>query len=138
MHIEPGNKISNEWICPATGNLVVFGWLDSSEALNNKAIPSCYCVIEANINMGWEIISAQPVIPAKSITYVGFNLPVKKDLIIRARTGFTCGAKSSQYSNDQDGNDTLSNSVPNGFRCLIYSNDNYKVDEDSIESEDQT
>lgn len=138
MHIEVGNKISNTWTCPATGNLVVYGWLDSSSILNNKAIPSAYCVLEAFItgngiqsNKRWEIISAQPVIPAKSITYVGFNVPVHKGLMIRARTGFIVGAKSSQFSNEQDGNDTLSNSVENGFKCMIFSNASYNQETDS-------
>lgn len=156
MHIEPGNKISNVWTCPATGNLVIYGWLDSNDALNNRAIPSAYCVIEAKINSTlvddqqpaiaistdsggdsssvvekWEIISAQPVIPAKNITYVGFNLPVRKGLVIRARTGFTVGAKSSQFANDQDGYDTLSNNVPNGFRCMIFSNISYDESKDN-------
>jgi len=153
MHIEPGNKISNVWTCPATGNLVVYGWLDSNDALNNRAIPSAYCVIEAKINSTsaddqqpaistdsggsppvvekWEVISAQPVIPAKNITYVGFNLPVRKGLEIRARTGFTVGAKSSQFANDQDGYDTLSNNVPNGFRCMIFSNIRYDESKDN-------
>lgn len=128
MHIDDGNKISNEWICPACGNLVVYGWLDTSSALNNKAIPSCYCLIEAKINSAWEIIGVQPVIPAKSITYVGFNLPVRKGLIIRARTGFTVGAKSANFSNDQDGNGTISNNVANGFKCMVFSNIEYKAE----------
>ena len=127
MHIEVGNKISNRWTVPATGNLVIYGWLDSSSALNNKAIPSSYCVIEGRINSpddsdNWEIIAVQSVVPAKSITYVGFNLPVRKGLVIRARTGFDVGAKSSQYPNEQDGNDTLSNDVANGFKCMVFSN----------------
>ena len=46
MQIEPGNKISNTWSCPSTGMLVAYGWLDSSSALNNKAIPSAFCVLE--------------------------------------------------------------------------------------------
>ena len=135
MSIASGNKISNTWTVPATGNLVIYGWLDSSAALNNKAIPSCFCVIEANINKpdegdNWEIISAQPVIPAKNITYVGFNLPVRKGLVIRARTGFPVGVKSAQHPNEQDGNDTLSNDVPNGFKCQVFSNINVKESED--------
>ena len=121
MQILDGNKISNEWTVPEDGNLVIYGWLDSSSALDNKAIPTSYCVIEAKINNEWEIIGAQGVIPAKSITYVGFNLLVHKNLVIRARTGFTVGVKSSQYSNAQDGNDTLSNSTANGFKCMVYS-----------------
>lgn len=136
MRIEPGNKISNTWTCPATGNLVVYGWLDSSDALNNKSIPTSYCAIEANINgtessSNWEVIGVQPVIPAKNITYVGFNLPVKKDLVIRARTGFLVGAKSGQFSNDNDGYDTLSNNVPNGFRCMIFSSDGYNPEQEA-------
>jgi hypothetical protein len=63
----------------------------------------------------------ESVIPAKSITYVGFTVPVKKGLEIRARTGFVVGGKSGQYSNDQDGFETLSNSTPNGFKCMIFS-----------------
>ena len=121
MSIEPGNKISNEWQCPETGNLVVYGWLDSSKCLNNKATPSAFCVLEGMINDQWEIISVQPVNPAKSITYVGFNALVKKGLTIRARTGFDVGAKSGQYSNEQDGFDTLANTTPNGFKCMIYA-----------------
>jgi hypothetical protein len=130
MSIESGNKISNEWTCPASGNLVVYGWLDSSDCLNNKATPSAFCVIEGNINGNWEIISACPVTPAKSITYVGFNLTVKKGLVIRARTGFICGVKSSQFPNQQDGYDTLSNSKANGFKCMIYSNKKGTEDDD--------
>lgn len=120
MSIESGNKISNEWTCPESGNLVIYGWLDSTKCLNNKATPDAFCVIEANINNNWEIISVCPVEPAKSITYVGFNLMVKKNLVIRARTGFICGAKSSQFPNEQDGYDTLANSRANGFKCMIY------------------
>lgn len=131
MKIEYGNKISNTWQCPASGNLVVYGWLDSSQLLNNKAIQRAYCVIEGLINPSdsgdnWEIISVQPVIPAKTITYVGFNLLVREGLVIRARTGFTVGNGSGNFANEQDGNDTLSNSVPNGFKCMIYSSENYK------------
>jgi hypothetical protein len=121
MSIDPGNKISNTWTCPETGNLVVYGWLDSTSCLNNKATPSAFCVIEGNINNNWEIISVCPVTPAKNITYVGFNILVKKDLKIRIRTGFNVGAKSGQYSNEQDGFDTLSNSTPNGFKCVVYA-----------------
>ena len=121
MSISDGNKISNTWTCPATGNLVIYGWLDSTKALNNKAIPSAYCVIEGYINKQWEVIGAQPVIPAKNITYVGFNMSVKKGLQIRARTGFTVGAKSGQYSNGQDGYDTLSNNTANGFKCMVFT-----------------
>ena len=120
MSIESGNKISNEWTCPASGNLVIYGWLDSSACLNNKATPSAFCVIEGNVNKNWEILSVCPVTPAKSITYVGFNLMVKKGLTIRARTGFICGVKSSQFPNEQDGYDTLANSKANGFKCMIY------------------
>ena len=121
MKIEPGNKISNEWRCPKTGNLVVYGWLDSTKCLNNKATPSAFCVLEGMIDDDWRVISAQPVSPAKNICYVGFNLPVKEGLTIRARTGFDVGAKSGQYSNEQDGFDTLANTTPNGFKCVIYA-----------------
>ncbi len=121
LEIKDGNKISNTWTCPETGILVVQGWLDSSAALNNKAIPTSFCVIEGNINGRWEILGVNSVIPAKNITYVGFTIPVKKNLDIRTRTGFTVGAKSSQFSNEQDGWDTLSNSTANGFKCLIFS-----------------
>lgn len=120
MSIESGNKISNEWTCPESGNLVIYGWLDSSACLDNKATPGAFCVIEGNINKSWEIISVCPVAPAKTITYVGFNLMVKKNLVIRARTGFICGAKSGQFPNEQDGYDTLANSRANGFKCMIY------------------
>jgi hypothetical protein len=65
------------------------------------------------------------VTPAKNITYVGFNVLVKKDLVIRARTGFVCGVKSGQFPNQQDGYDTLANSTANGFKCIIYSNKDY-------------
>ena len=123
MSIESGNKISNEWTCPASGNLVIYGWLDSSACLDNKSTPSAFCVIEGNINKNWEIISVCPVNPAKTITYVGFNLMVKKGLVIRARTGFVCGVKSSQFPNQQDGYDTLANSRANGFKCMIYQNE---------------
>ena len=132
MSIESGNKISNEWTCPATGNLVIYGWLDSSACLNNKATPSAFCVIEGNINKNWEIISVCPVMPAKTITYVGFNLMVKKGLVIRARTGFICGVKSSQFANQQDGYDTLANSRANGFKCMIYRNEE-AIDRRTIE-----
>lgn len=126
MAIKDGQRISNEWVVPATGNLVVYGWLDSNDALNNKAIANAFCVLEAKINSSeknenWEIISVQPVIPAKNITYVGFNVPVKSGLVIRIRTGFNVGAKSGQYSNEQDGSGTLSNSTPNGFKCQVFS-----------------
>jgi hypothetical protein len=133
MSIESGNKISNEWTCPASGNLVIYGWLDSSACLNNKATPSAFCVIEGNINEKWEIISVCPVTPAKSITYVGFNLMVKQGLVIRARTGFICGVKSSQFPNQQDGYDTLANSRANGFKCMIYLKE-----EDSKDKEEGT
>ena len=132
MSIKEGNKISNEWTCPATGNLVVYGWLDSSEALDNKAIPSAFCVLEAKIESPtsavdkWEIIGVSPVLPAKSITYVGFNAIVHEGLVVRARTGFSVGAKSGQYSNENDGYDTLANNTPNGFKCMIYSNFKYE------------
>ena len=122
MSISDGNKISNEWTVPQTGNLVIYGWLDSTAALNNKAIPSTFCALEGLINKSWEIISVQPILPAKNITYVGFTVPAKKDLQIRIRVGFTVGAKSGQYSNEQDGNDTLSNSTPNGFKCMVFAN----------------
>ena len=120
MSIESGNKISNEWTCPESGNLVIYGWLDSSACLDNKATPGAFCVIEGNINKNWEIIAVSPVTPAKSITYVGFNLMVKRGLVIRARTGFVCGVKSGQFPNEQDGYDTLANSRANGFKCMIY------------------
>lgn len=94
MEISQGNRVSNEWFVPDTGNLVIYGWIDSSEALNSKAIPSSFCAVEGRINNKWEILAVQPVIPAKSITYVGFNLLVKKGLVIRIRTGFSVGAKS--------------------------------------------
>lgn len=131
MSITDGNKISNTWRCPATGNLVIYGWLDSSSCLDNNSIPSAFCVIEAKISSPtsvdgtWEIIGVQPVIPSKNITYVGFNLPVQEGLEIRARTGFTCGMKSGQYSNENDGYDTLANSTANGFKCMVYSNKDY-------------
>ena len=125
MRIESGNKISNEWVCPASGNLVIYGWLDSSECLNNKAVPGAFCVIEGNINNNWEVISACSVIPEKTMTYVGFNLMVKKYLTIRARTGFVCGVKSGQFANQQDGYDTLANKTPNGFMCKIYCSTDY-------------
>ena len=131
MSIESGNKISNEWTCPESGNLVIYGWLDSSACLNNKATPSAFCVIEGNINDNWEIISVCPVTPAKSITYVGFNLMVKRGLVIRARTGFICGVKSGQFPNEQDGYDTLANSKANGFKCMIYLNQEGTNDDDN-------
>ena len=128
MQIKVGNKISNEWLVPASGTLVICGWLDSEKVLSSKAIPMAYCAIEGKINNGWEVIGVQPVIPAKSITYVGFTLPVKKHLVIRARTGFVVGAKSGQFANDQDGVGSLSNSIPNGFRCIVYSQEK-EIDE---------
>jgi len=109
--------------------------------LNNKATPSAFCVIEGNINKNWEIISVCPVTPAKSMTYVGFNLMVKKGLTIRARTGFVCGVKSSQFANQQDGYDTLANSKANGFKCMIYLNEKDKEiedDEEGTETDDNT
>ena len=122
LEIKDGNKISTKtWFVPETGMLVAYGWLDSSEALNNKAIPSSYCVLEGKINGTWEIIGVQSVVPAKTLTYVGFTLPVKKGLEIRARTGFTVGVKSGQFGNETDGYDTLSNSTPNGFKCQVFS-----------------
>ena len=122
LEIKDGNKISTHtWIVPETGMLVAYGWLDSSSALNNKAIPSSYCVLEGKINGTWEIIGVQSVVPAKTLTYVGFTLPVKKGLEIRARTGFTVGVKSGQFGNETDGYDTLSNSTPNGFKCQVFS-----------------
>lgn len=134
MTIEEGNKISNEWEVPASGNLVIYGWIDSSKAMNNKSIPTSYCVVEANINSSdnskkknWEIISAQSVIPAKGMTYVGFNLPVRQGLVIRIRTGFSVGVKSGQFSNENDGYDSLANSTANGFKCQVYSNAKYVV-----------
>lgn len=130
MSIADGNKISNEWIVPETGNLVAYGWLDSSSELNNKALPMAYCAMEANINGSWEIIGVQPVIPAKNITYVGFNCLVKKGLRIRMRTGFSVGGKSGQYGREQDGYDTLSNNRANGFKCQVYS----KFNDDSTSS----
>lgn len=133
MYIESGNKISNEWTCPATGNLVIYGWLDSSACLNNKSTPSAFCVIEGNINNNWEIISVAPVNPAKTLTYVGFNIMVKTGLTIRARTGFICGSKSGQFANQQDGYDTLSNSRVNGFKCMIYRSNEVS---DTMTSED--
>ena len=136
MSIESGNKISNEWTCPESGNLVIYGWLDSSACLNNKATPSAFCVIEGNINKNWEILSVCPVTPAKTMTYVGFNLMVKKNLTIRARTGFVCGAKSSQFPNQQDGYDSLANSKANGFKCMLYLNEKGTDDDDSGQSEE--
>lgn len=127
MTIPNGSKISSQWTCPADGMLVAYGWLDSSEALNSKGIPSSYCVLEAKINERWEIIGVQSIIPSKTITYVGFNAPVHKGLTIRTRTGFSVGAKSGQFSNEQDGFDTLSNSTANGFKCQIFSNSNYRM-----------
>lgn len=127
LEISPGNKISNKWTVPTDGQLVVYGWLDSNKALNNKAIPSAYCVLEANINSEWEIIAVQQVNPAKNFTYVGFNVPVHQGLVIRARTGFPVGAKSSQYANEQDGYDSLANSTANGFKCQVYSHKSYKT-----------
>lgn len=127
MKIDEGNRISNEWEVPATGNLVIWGWLDSSGVLNNKALPSCYCSIQAKIqNLGgeaaqWETVAVQPVIPAKTFTYVGFNLAVHQGLTIRVKTGFAVGAKSGQFSNEQDGYDTLADSTVNGFKCQVYS-----------------
>ena len=122
MVIPEGNKISNSWTCPATGCLVVYGWVDSSKLLNNKAIPLSYCVLEANINEKWEIISVCSVIPSKNMTYVCFNVSAAKGLSIRARTGFAVGAKSGQYSQTADGYDTpLANNTPNGFLCTVYS-----------------
>ena len=138
MSIESGNKISNEWTCPESGNLVIYGWLDSSACLNNKATPSAFCVIEGNINKNWEILSVCPVTPAKSITYVGFNLMVKKGLTIRARTGFICGVKSSQFPNEQDGYDTLANSKANGFKCMIYTKEQDRENEEGTETDDNT
>ena len=131
MKIEVGNKISNKWIVPADGQLVVYGWLDSSKLLNNKATPGAFCVLEGKINStdgydNWEILSVCSVAPAKNMTYVSFNVPVHQGLEIRARTGFTVGAKSSQYSNEQDGYDSLANSTANGFKCQVYSHRNYK------------
>lgn len=131
MSISSGNKISNEWTCNATGNLVIYGWLDSSACLDNKSTPSAFCVIEGNINKSWEIISVCPVTPAKTITYVGFNLMVKTGLVIRARTGFVCGVKSGQFPNQQDGYDTLANKTPNGFKCMIYQNERMEQDDNT-------
>ena len=122
MKIQDGNKISNTWIVPSTGNLVVYGWLDSNECLNNKATPSAFCVLEGNINDRWEIMSVQPVVPAKNITYVGFNVQVHEGLNIRVRTGFPVGAKSNGYSNDQGGLDSLANNTANGFKCQVFVN----------------
>ncbi len=126
MQIQVGNNISNEWTTNASGMLVVVGWLDSTKSLNNKAIPSSFCCIEGKIDGDWEVLGVQTVIPAKTMSYVGFTIPVNSGLTIRARTGFFVEAKSGQFSQEQDGFNTLSNSTPNGFKCMIYSNQTSK------------
>ena len=48
---------------------------------------------------------------------VNFNPSVKQTMM----PGFTVGAKSGQFSNEQDGYDTLANNTANGFKCMIYA-----------------
>ena len=113
------SKVSSTFTCPKTGMLTLYGWLDSSNVQNIKYLPTAWCALEGQINGHWEILQIQSVIPAKQFSYVGFCVPVMKDLVIRLELGFTPGEASGRYDRDKIP-ESLANSQPNAFLGGVY------------------
>lgn len=95
-------RTSEECICPQSGNLVMYGWL----ADNGNVDPSAaWVALEAYSNTvleggGWIIVALQPWIQGtkhSNLQYVGFNVPVAKDMKLRVTTGFDLNYTNSTY-----------------------------------------
>lgn len=115
-----GSKISTSYTCQEDGMLTLYGWLDSSNVQNIKYLPSAWCALEGKIRGQWEILSIQSVIPAKQFSYVGFCVPVLKNLTIRLELGFIPGEASGRYDHDKIP-ESLANTQPNAFLGGVYS-----------------
>ena len=114
------NKVSSEFVCPATGMLTLYGWLDSSNVQNIKYLPSAWCALEGKIGGNWEIMQIQSVVPAKQFSYVSFCVPVVKDLTVRMELGFVPGEASGRYDRSKIP-ESLANTQPNAFLGGVYS-----------------
>ena len=113
------DKTSSEFVCPSTGMLTLYGWLDSSNVQNLKYLPSAWCALEGKINGKWEILQLQSVTPAKQFSYVSFCVPVMANLTIRLELGFIPGEASDRYDRSKIP-ESLANTQPNAFMGGIY------------------
>ena len=125
--IPNSGTVSNKWTVPWSGWFTCFGWLSefSEGAVANY---QRWVALEGNINGStggkdnWCILQLQPFIPSPYISYVGFGVPVRKDLQLRIRTGFAVGASSGNYAmSNINTRSSMANHIPNAFVGGIYS-----------------
>ena len=102
-HIDSGKKQTDTFICNHTGYLTLYGWLaDDGKVLPQEAwVALCGTIKNPNKENDddyWVILQVQPwVVSDRShiIQYVGFNIPVKKDMKLKIRCGFNVSESSS-------------------------------------------
>ncbi len=109
-----------------SGNLVIYGWLADRGAVDPV---NCWVGLFAFLKTGqttsqWVPVSIKPWIRginASVLQYVGFNIPVKKGLRLKIKTGFNVNGKTSdfQYSQSLTFRDKW---VPNSFVGYLISN----------------
>ena len=112
--------------CLSTGNLVVYGWLaDSGTVIPQEAWVAIYGMIvtqDVNSAPKWTILQLQPWIKTQNsnkIQYVGFNIPVKKGLRLKIKTGFAVDASAT--ATNQYNTLTFENVQPNTFVGYIVT-----------------
>ena len=119
--IASGSKDGYELIRD-TGNLVMWGWLaDNGNVDPEYAWVGLFAALKCendNTAQTYDIpLSIQPWIRgqhASAMQYVGFNVPVRKGLRLKIKTGFPVFGKGSAMNND--GSMTfLDGWIPNAF-----------------------
>lgn len=117
---------TNEGVeCTQTGNLVVYGWLaDTGTVLPQEAWVAIYGMINISgqDNPKWTILQVQPwtkTAYSNKIQYIGFNIPVKKGLVLKIKTGFAVDATAT--ATNQYNTLTFDNVQPNTFVGYIVT-----------------
>lgn len=119
---------SNVYKTKAAGWFTCYGWLSEKEkyrsesqndsGVGDQANAKRWVALEAKMNgNNWRIIQLQPFQPNNYCSYVGFGVPVCKDLELRITTGFDVGNNSGKYSMLPG---SLTNHVPNAFIGGVY------------------
>ena len=98
LKLDNGKRESNIQKCSSDGQLVVYGWT----ADNGRVLPQeSWIAIYGKINNIWTILQLHPWIVSQNssiLQYVGFNVPVKKDLEIKIQTGFPVNMTASSFN----------------------------------------
>ena len=97
--IKNGNNESTEITCTDDGQLVVYGWTaDNGRVLAQEA----WIAIYGYVDNKWMVLQLHPWIVSQNssiLQYIGFNIPVKRNLKIKIKTGFPVNMTASGFNN---------------------------------------